>query len=227
MRCARCDRPIFPQAVGQTADGKVVYGWCVACMEATGCRGIVVARPSRGRSTKLVLTEREAVRSVGSVPTLVRPDLPRPRRVGLPADPRRRLVAVVALGLWLWGVTLITAGLFLRWLRGPSQPRTMGRGNPDVLVLGGATTVVIALFLVVTLFALAATPRPERLRSQWVGRLAQSVALLAMVGLLATALTPQNRQAAPFVALSLTVAVALAVALGTRRMSQRPQARTH
>jgi hypothetical protein len=40
MRCARCDQIIVRQVLGRLPDGRLVFGWCEACLEATACEWI-------------------------------------------------------------------------------------------------------------------------------------------------------------------------------------------
>jgi hypothetical protein len=221
MRCTRCNRPAVPQAVGRTPEGDLVFGWCLACLEATGCREIVAARPVRRASTALVLQEPRAPRLL--LKTLSRARVASDRRTGRAgtADPRRRVIVVVAWGLWLWGLTLVAAGVVLRSLRGPNPPRSVGPGNPVLLIGGGAATALVALFLLATAFGNARPPARPRAAAAGLLRLTQLAALLGVLALLATVLLRRDRRPVPYLVLTVTAALALAARLG-HLMVRRP-----
>src|SRR5436309_2167158 len=110
MRCARCDRLAVPQAVGRTTDGLVVFGWCLSCLDETGCQDVMVARRDR-----LAKSSRR--------PRLSRPATSRPVDLHPRPDPmeeRRKFVAAVSVVLALWGVFLVLGGLILRARTDPS-----------------------------------------------------------------------------------------------------------
>jgi hypothetical protein len=37
MRCTRCDRIVFEEILARDAEGRLVFGWCEACVKSTGC----------------------------------------------------------------------------------------------------------------------------------------------------------------------------------------------
>lgn len=136
MRCTRCDRPAIPQAVGQTPEGLVVFGWCVRCLEETQCRRIVVSR------------RRRSARSLWKRARQWRPTARGPERPGAhPLDDRRRVVGAVALILSVWGLVLVAAGWVLGRRHAPGPVSPLGNGTPAMLVAGGGATVVVALAL--------------------------------------------------------------------------------
>ncbi len=57
MRCTRCDRLAIPQAVGLSREGLVVFGWCLDCLEETGCTEIeaVATRENPPSDPRLLL----------------------------------------------------------------------------------------------------------------------------------------------------------------------------
>lgn len=140
MRCTRCDRPTIPQAIGVTPAGLFVFGWCVACLDATGCQRIAVAERSRGVPTRLTL---ESSISWTSLRTRRRPD---------PLSDRRRLAGAVSLVLSLWGLLLFSVGLSL-WALGlpratlAPSPSAFRVGGPSLLIGGGGATAAVGFLL--------------------------------------------------------------------------------
>jgi len=139
MRCTRCDRPAVPQATGLTTDGRFVFGWCVVCLEQTGCRDIVVARPRLRRPKRLSLKS-----ALG--PDRFRAAAGRTARRG-PLDDRLRVMAAVALVLALWGLALFAVGLNLRSRIDPRTASPLGNGTPALLIGGGGSTAAVGLGL--------------------------------------------------------------------------------
>lgn len=177
MRCTRCDRPAVPQATGLTADGRCVFGWCVVCLEQTGCRDIVVARP-RGRHPQRL--------SLRSGPGLdrFRAAAGRTGRLGT-ADDRLRVIAAVAVVLALWGLALCAVGLNLRSRTDPRTASPLGNGTPALLIGGGGSTAAVGLGL----WAMIAGPTLVRSRrgltAARIAAFALAVVALAVVGLTA------------------------------------------
>src|SRR3989442_1110962 len=110
MRCTRCDRPAVPQAVGRTPDGLVVFGWCVSCLEETGCLDVRVARHPTPR--------RPLARSS-------RPAPPALLAAGLLPRPPRRGPLVVALTSLALGVSVVARWVEVRRFR-PLSPCERG-----------------------------------------------------------------------------------------------------
>ncbi len=186
MRCTRCHLPAVPQAVGVTPAGVFVFGWCVACLEETGCHQVVVARPPRRPSTRLVL-ERSTPRFE---------ELRRPRH---PLDDRRRLAGAVALILSLWGLLLFGIGLTLWTLglpdpKGPTSAATGLRiGGPSLLIGGGGTTAAVGLIF----WALNSSLMP--LRSKRALRVIQGVSFLTAIGTLLAGIVYRSPRRDPLI----------------------------
>lgn len=129
MRCARCDRIAVPQAVGRTAGGRVVFGWCLDCLEEEGCTDVVIARPGQLRR--------------------VRPHLVAPR----PDEASRRLaLGMLTAVLALWALAFLLLGL-IRF----ASPTALagspfgGRTAPALILIGLAlkgTSLAIGVRLV-------------------------------------------------------------------------------
>jgi hypothetical protein len=133
MRCTRCDRPAIPQAIGYTPGGILVFGWCLDCLEETGCTAIEIAEPRRAA------TGRASMRSgVG-------------RSTARPADGdqarRRGLVAVVASIASVWALVLTLTGVWIRWRRGPVVASPFGNGMPNFFLVGGGTMAATSLLI--------------------------------------------------------------------------------
>lgn len=126
MRCTRCDRLAIPQAVGRTREGVLVFGWCLDCLEAAGCQDVAVADPvrPRRRRARLFATPRAGPR-LATVPDVSR---------------RRRIFAVVALMLSLWGIVLMVEGLVIALRARLVSPSPLGNGSPLLIFGGGATS---------------------------------------------------------------------------------------
>jgi hypothetical protein len=116
-----------------------VFGWCVTCLEQSGCVEIDVAPRCRRASTRLDLRAR---------PRRFRPV----RRAG-PIDDRRQVVAAVALVLSLWGLALALVGLSLYARPATDPPSPMGNGTPALLTFGGLSTAILGLSLCVVIYA--------------------------------------------------------------------------
>lgn len=133
MRCARCDRLVIPQATGVSRHGDVVFGWCVQCLEETGCVDIAPAKPKR----------RHKLHAPSGRPNAPFPSARTPRH---PLDERRRVVNVISVILGSWGVMLI-----LRAVLAFRQPRTLaspfGNGSFALLFAGGVMCCLVGLGL--------------------------------------------------------------------------------
>ena len=205
MRCARCDRLAVPQAVGYTAGGHVVFGWCLACLEETGCRDVEVARPSSRPSTRLVLTAPRRRRALDRPA----PADPGPRRFD-PLDDRRRVVAAVALVLSLWGVAVFLVGLSLAARESADPARPAGSGTPAFLIGGGGTTAAVGF----TLWALIYGRRLVRSRHRFA--VLKAVGFAVGIGTLALGIVFRSPRYDPLIvgvsALGLTVSFAARMA---------------
>jgi hypothetical protein len=201
MRCARCDRPVVPQAVGRTPDGNLVFGWCLPCLEETACREIDVAQPGRRLQTKLDLRGRRRT-APRAASRAHRPRTHPPVRPRL-LEARSRAILAVAGLLGAWGVVLLAAGLTLARLRDPDQPRAPGNVPPALLVAGGASAALIGFTLWASLIG-----RPW-LRSSLLGKLGALAAVLVVVALSARVVTRRG----PRLPLAFAVTAAIAVSL--------------
>lgn len=172
MRCTRCNRPAVPQAVGVTPAGVFVFGWCVVCLEESGCQQIAIARPARHPSTRLALER--------SIPWAARP--------AGPPDPlgnRRRVAVSVALGLTVWGLVLLAAGLVF-WALGLARATQlpsngvpgMNVGGPVLLIGGGGSTAAVGFLL----WALNARLNPRQ--SARALRVTQALSFLSALAIL-------------------------------------------
>jgi hypothetical protein len=195
MRCTRCDRPAVPQAVALTPEGLVVFGWCVTCLEATGCAQVVVARPSRRRPLRLVLERRP-------------PRPSRPRRARPPAHPldqRQRSLTLIALGLAGWGLLLLAVGLSVWASRARRPASPFGNGTPALLIGGGASTLVAGLAL------LALASGLGLLRSRLVLRVVQAVCLLTVLATLLSGVVFHSPRRDPLLVVIASLALAVSV----------------
>jgi hypothetical protein len=140
MRCTRCDRPAVPQAVGFLADGLLVFGWCVKCLEETACRDVVVAHRSR-----------PAAFTTGRLsqprPLLIRPMSQEPGPARRLLASHRKVVAAVGLVLALWGFGMLAFGLILRSRFDPRTASPLGNGTPALLIGGGGSSAAVGLAL--------------------------------------------------------------------------------
>jgi hypothetical protein len=184
MRCTRCDQPTVPQAVAETADGVLVFGWCVTCLTQASCRRIVVAGRSRRPTTRLTLDG----------PSFFSPRRPSARRADVPPapfDPRgpsRLLMASVSLILALWGLILLAGGVVVWALAEPRPAGGLGNGTPSLLIGGGGATVAVGLLL----WLLNARLTPRQVRSGLLGVHAFGV-VLALCVLLARVVYPSPK----------------------------------
>ena len=133
MRCSRCDQPVVPQALGLAPDGRIVFGWCLNCLEDAGCVNIEVARPRRRPSTRLVL--REASRRSWFEPsalTALRRD-----NSEVQLSPARQLLQGSGAIMGIWGVILLISGVVL--LSRGSLPRLnpIQGSIPHLMIVGG------------------------------------------------------------------------------------------
>jgi hypothetical protein len=210
MRCARCDRLAVPQAVGLSPKGLVVFGWCVQCLEETGCQRIVVASRARPRSTRVEL-ERAEPRVVLRRPRSL--ESPKPRRPVTPLGDRRRLVGAVSLVLALWGMALLAVGLVYRFVQEPRVPSPLGNGTPALLIGGGGTTAVVGL----TLWLL--TLGTDLVKSRPTLRLIQVLGVLVAVVILFAGVVAHSPRRDPVVV--AVASVSLAVSVVARWMEKR------
>jgi hypothetical protein len=171
MRCARCDGLAIPQAVGLSADEHVVFGWCLRCLEETGCRTIQVAQPSRRPSTRLDLRERVSRRRrerfrIGN----------KARARSDPLEERRRLLALVALPMVLWGLFISSIGVAARWL----WPGKTAFGNGTSALLAGAATALCGLVIWALVFGVPRLGQPVVLKGISVGAFLFALSVLAL-----------------------------------------------
>lgn len=201
----------MPQAVGNTPAGVFVFGWCVACLEASGCQQIAIAPRSRRATTRLTL-ERSIPWSSGP------PDPPDP------LDDRRRLAGAVALVLSLWGLALLSTGLTL-WatrLRRVTPPPSDGipgpwAGGPALLIGGGCATAVVGFFFWSSNLRKPLSPSPRMLRG------IQAVAYLSVLATLLAGTVFRSPHRDP---LAVGLASAALVVSAAARWLENGQART-
>jgi hypothetical protein len=207
MRCTRCDRPAVPQAIGRTPDGRLVFGWCVGCLEDVGCLEVAVAHPVR----------RHPIASVAEIPLRVASHVHSP----VPFDPlaqRRRALGALALVLFLWGMIVLLSGLSLR-ARRALRPPSRGDIPPTHLIVGGGATASIGLGLWMLTSAAAV------LRSRLGLRAVQSFAGLAAVLCVGIALASRARGLDPLLAAFASIALGVVFTarwLEVRRFRRRP-----
>ncbi len=141
MRCARCDRPVVPQATGVTDRGQVVFGWCIDCLNETGCGEIAVSDHGvRGPSTLLELSEPSpSNRSLHVRKTPASDSI----------EARFHVLGAVALALTLWGLAVgaFGFGLLFRKPMVPAPASPLGNGTPPLLIGGGSATVLTGIGL--------------------------------------------------------------------------------
>jgi hypothetical protein len=123
-----------PQAVGIAEDGRVVFGWCTACLADTHCDLVEIS--ARGiDDLKLTFT---------TVPQKSARDRRGSRTGANAVDPSIRLVGLVGFFMLAWGATVIIAGLLLNPRPG-TAPSPVGNGSAPLLRVGGAATILLGL----------------------------------------------------------------------------------
>ena len=142
MRCSRCDQPVVPQAMGRTPEGRIVFGWCLNCLEDGGCVEVEVARTRRRPTTRLVLRERDKRPWLGSGAQFRGRRAVSHERLG----PVRQLLKGVAAIMTIWGCLLLGSGLVL------ARPLEMGlnpaeRSIPHLIFAGGGTAALAGAIL--------------------------------------------------------------------------------
>lgn len=131
MRCTRCDRIAVPQMLARAPDGRLVFGWCAACLEDQGCE------PVGTEAAVLVLSAREPLpRRLRRLGRASRPRRSRP----LAPSASRRLAAVGLAGLMAaWALILA----FLGGLRLLGAGDARGR----MLLFGGGLMALTSLIV--------------------------------------------------------------------------------
>jgi hypothetical protein len=208
MRCTRCDGLVVPQAVGIAPNGLVVFGWCLTCLNDTGCE--LVEIPAAGPwDLRLSFTPGEASR---------RPPL---KVISSTAavDQSQWIIAVVAFLMISWGLILLTAGLFIgpRPVTHSSAP---GNGSSALLGVGGGVTALLGLGLVVL-----AARRDWFPGSFMLSLLSWLSSLIGLVILAYGLLDYQPRRNLPLL-LGLSVALGIATVAHLLGRSQRRKARS-
>lgn len=138
MRCTRCDRPAVPQAVGRTPDGDVVFGWCLACLRATECEGVVVARSDGPKAGRRKREEWVSLEEFDGRESPDRSDSP---------ERRHGIVGLIAVFLSAWGGGLLLAGLRVGSRVRPQSTSPFGNGTPALLIMGGISSLVVGMAL--------------------------------------------------------------------------------
>lgn len=181
MRCARCDKLTIPQSTGYTPEGGLVFGWCMACMEETNCKDVVVAESATRRRRQPV------------------------RRATESMDDRRRVVGATALVIALWGLALLLVGLRLRATHDPKTATGLGNGTPALLIGGGSTTASVGLAL------WAITSGRILLRSRGALKGVQAGAFLVAMGALGTGIMMRRSRSDLWVMGVTSAALAISV----------------
>lgn len=144
MRCARCNGLTVPQAIGYTPEGHVVFGWCVSCLEESGCLDIKVARTDRLVASRPLASETRASKARPRATARPRRKETEPNRDG---DDRGKVVSAVALVLALWGLALLSVGLVLGSRPTPRPASPLGNGSPPLFIAGGSAVAAVGLGL--------------------------------------------------------------------------------
>ena len=164
MRCTRCDRLAIPQAMGQTPNGLVVFGWCLSCLRETGCTDIVVAWTASGAARpRWTRGRRKRASNRAAEVILAR---------------RSLLLGLVGVVLVSWGGVLAVAALVSLRRRplGPVNP--FGNGTPAFFLGGGSLAALIGLGILLALHG------PAILRSRTFLQAIPWVASAGAIGLL-------------------------------------------
>lgn len=133
MRCSECDGIVRQPSVGRLRDGRIVFGWCDACMDIAGAVRIELSDRVRlfGRGEKLAMPfggtswESEEVR--GSK-----------RIFGL---------TVTAAALAFWGLTMSLAGFASNDEPTPANPQGSQTGLFLVAAGGSLMGTALGLYL--------------------------------------------------------------------------------
>ena len=149
MRCTRCDQLVITQALGRTPEGRLAFGWCLDCLAAAGCREIAIAHPRRLRQ---VDSPRSKGLTLFETPSVV------------VNNPRRKVLAAIAIALALWGVVLLFGGLVAHSRPSPISPSPMGNGSPALLLVGGAMMTIFGALLWLLTPGRAALSPPQWLK---------------------------------------------------------------
>lgn len=134
MRCTRCDGLAVPQAVGIAADGRVIFGWCRACLADSRCELVEVsAKGIRDLSLNFSPDRSDAEASKQQT-----------RSSAAGVDQSIWIVGVVGFLMIAWGMTVTIAGLVVdpetRSRAGP-----LGNGSAPLLRVGGLATILLGL----------------------------------------------------------------------------------
>ncbi len=196
MRCTRCDGLAIPQAVGIAHDGRVIFGWCLQCLADKQCRLVEI---SAAGPWELKL----------SFPTGKPTRLPAPggQTVAAGADQSQWIVAVVAFLMISWGLILLAAGLF-SGSRGSTAPSPLGNGTAQLLGIGGSSTALVGLALLIL------ASRRNQIPGTFLLALLSWMALIAGAGILAYGL--YDFQPSRNVQVVLGAGLALTVSITTR-----------
>lgn len=132
MRCSECDRIITDPCVGRLKDGRLVFGWCRACLEVAD--GVFVEISPRVR---LFGEGRHVVVPMGGTSW-----------ESGEARSRQRFLAIGTLAavLVFWGLTLVIAGFARTDEPTPLNPN--GSGQANLLIASGGCLIGTALGLV-------------------------------------------------------------------------------
>jgi hypothetical protein len=197
MRCTRCDQIAFHEILGRTPSGRLVFGWCEACLREERCELVdAPGVPLHVRPTRSVRSRwRRVIRSVRKLRGAGR------RALGL---------MLIAALMALWGGVLTAVGGIRLWGTGSvSKP---GDSTAPPLLVGGA----LLAFCSLGIWGAAVT----RTRRVQLGlRVTQVAAIVAACFILLWALVHEQAGRNPLI-LGLAV-LALAISFGASRMARR------
>jgi hypothetical protein len=108
MRCTRCDGFAVPQALGRLPDGRLAFGWCLSCLETTGCAIVAVGRVGGRRRRPSSLLDLPPAEAATPAARAIHEDIPIARRG---RDLHRATLTVVAAVMGIWGLMLGLLGV--------------------------------------------------------------------------------------------------------------------
>ncbi len=201
MRCARCDRIAIPQVLARAPDGRLVFGWCPACLASEHCE--VVDTPA----VPLTVSSREPIsRRLRRLRRVIRLHLRRPR----PASAGRRLAAMGVAGL------MTAWALILAFIGGLKLART-GDGRGFMLLTGSGVMALLSLSVWIAVIGRAGG-------SSVILKVLQVASAIVAFGTLAWGILHHEPAKDPIIV--LVAAIALGVSWIARRMELKRSARS-
>lgn len=166
MRCTRCDRIALPQVLARAPDGRLVFGWCPACLASESCV-VIDEEPA-----PLQIHPREpAGRRVRRIVRRTRRAMRQPRS----QEATRRLAGVGIAGLMAaWALILAFVGGW-KWIGA-------GDGRGLMLLTGSGTMALVSLLVWVAVIGSIDAPSV-------VLKVVQVAATVIAAGLLAVAIS--------------------------------------